>query len=80
MYIYVDINISLQDVKNKTVSLWSFINSNLNDFVNPLHTTHQQQHILFHVASMRCMKLWKGYYCRWNPRMRPQVCLVFFKI
>ena len=18
------------------------------------------------------MKFWKGYYCRWNPRMRPQ--------
>lgn len=61
-----------EDVKNKTVSLWSFINSNLNDFVNPLYTAHQQQHILFHVSSMRCMYLWKGYYCRWNPRMRPQ--------
>ena len=23
-------------------------------------------------ASLRFMKLWTGYYCRWNPRMRPQ--------
>ncbi|KAG8195485.1 hypothetical protein JTE90_010789 [Oedothorax gibbosus] len=60
------------DVKNRTVSLWSFINSNQSDFINPLYTTHQQQHILFAVPSMRCIELWKGYYCRWNPRMRPQ--------
>ncbi|XP_054722189.1 myotubularin-related protein 2-like [Uloborus diversus] len=61
-----------EDVKNRTVSLWSFINSNQNDFVNPLYTTHQQQHILYPVSSMRCIELWKNYYCRWNPRMRPQ--------
>ncbi|XP_042895008.1 phosphatidylinositol-3,5-bisphosphate 3-phosphatase MTMR2 [Parasteatoda tepidariorum] len=61
-----------EDVKNRTVSLWSFINSNQSDFINPLYTTHQQQHILFAVPSMRCIELWKGYYCRWNPRMRLQ--------
>ncbi|PRD25968.1 UNVERIFIED_CONTAM: Myotubularin-related protein 2 [Trichonephila clavipes] len=61
-----------RDIKNRTVSLWSFINSNQSDFINPLFTTQQQQHILFAVPSIRCISLWKGYYCRWNPRMRPQ--------
>ncbi|XP_076367351.1 phosphatidylinositol-3-phosphate phosphatase [Tachypleus tridentatus] len=61
-----------EDVKNKTVSLWSFINSNIEDFTNPLYTTYRQQHVLFPVASMRRLQLWKSYYCRWNPRMRTQ--------
>lgn len=61
-----------EDVKNRTVSLWSFINSNLGDFSNPMYATYPQQHVLFPVASMRRIQLWKGYYCRWNPRMRPQ--------
>ncbi|KFM66581.1 Myotubularin-related protein 2, partial [Stegodyphus mimosarum] len=61
-----------EDVKNRTVSLWSFINSNQSDFINPLYTTYQEQHVLFAVPSMRCIELWKSYYCRWNPRMRPQ--------
>ncbi|XP_035226539.1 myotubularin-related protein 2-like [Stegodyphus dumicola] len=61
-----------EDVKNRTVSLWSFINSNQSDFINPLYTTYQEQHVLLAVPSMRCIELWKSYYCRWNPRMRPQ--------
>ena len=27
---------------------------------------------IFPEASVRYLKLWTGYYCRWNPRMRPQ--------
>ncbi|CAL1295648.1 unnamed protein product [Larinioides sclopetarius] len=61
-----------EDLKNRTVSVWGFINSNQSDFINPLYTSHQQLHTLFAVPSIRCIDLWKGYYCRWNPRMRPQ--------
>lgn len=61
-----------EDVKHKTVSLWSFINSNIEDFLNPLYATYLDQHVLLPVASMRQIELWMGYYCRWNPRLRPQ--------
>lgn len=30
--------------------------------------------MLFPVVSLRHLELWVGYYIRWNPRMRPQVC------
>ena len=29
--------------------------------------------VLFPSASIRKLELWRGYYLRWNPRMRPQV-------
>lgn len=61
-----------EDVKPKTVSLWSFINSNMEDFLNPLYATYLDQHVLLPVASLRQIELWMGYYCRWNPRLRPQ--------
>ena len=28
--------------------------------------------LLSYYSWIRYMKFWKGYYCRWNPRMRPQ--------
>lgn len=42
-------------------------------YKNPLYTESIQQ-VLFPSASIRKLELWKGYYLRWNPRMRPQVC------
>ncbi|XP_066993466.1 myotubularin-related protein 2 isoform X2 [Anabrus simplex] len=59
-----------EGVKQKTVSLWSYTNSTLDAYRNPLYWA--QQHVLVPIASMRHIKLWKGYYCRWNPSMRPQ--------
>ncbi|CAI8029271.1 Myotubularin-related protein 2 [Geodia barretti] len=58
-------------VRVKTMSLWSFINSQLEIYKNPLYTESIQQ-VLFPSASIRKLELWKGYYLRWNPRMRPQ--------
>ena len=66
-----------EGVKGKTKSLWSFINSNLDDYLNPLYCHFVQNFVLFPQASLRHIKLWKGYYCRWNPSMRPQVSLFF---
>eukprot|EP00058_Branchiostoma_floridae_P005246 XP_002590734.1 hypothetical protein BRAFLDRAFT_121921 [Branchiostoma floridae] len=34
----------------------------------------EHQHVTLHpLASLRRIELWKAYYIRWNPRMRPQV-------
>ncbi|XP_028903731.1 myotubularin-related protein 2 isoform X4 [Ornithorhynchus anatinus] len=60
-----------ENLPQKTVSLWSYINSQLEDFTNPLHVSYAN-HVLYPVASMRHLELWVGYYIRWNPRMKPQ--------
>uniref|UniRef100_A0A668AWD0 Phosphatidylinositol-3,5-bisphosphate 3-phosphatase MTMR2 n=1 Tax=Myripristis murdjan TaxID=586833 RepID=A0A668AWD0_9TELE len=65
-------NSEQQRVKEKTVSLWSYINSQLEEFTNPLYVNYSN-HVLFPVVSLRHLELWVGYYIRWNPRMRPQV-------
>ncbi|KAH0625184.1 hypothetical protein JD844_033394 [Phrynosoma platyrhinos] len=61
-----------EGLPKKTVSLWSYINSQLDDFTNPLYASYTN-HVLYPVASMRHLELWVGYYIRWNPRMKPQV-------
>ncbi|XP_060255654.1 myotubularin-related protein 2 isoform X2 [Ovis aries] len=60
-----------QNLPRRTVSLWSYINSQLEDFTNPLYGSYSN-HVLYPVASMRHLELWVGYYVRWNPRMKPQ--------
>lgn len=60
------------EVREKTTSLWSFINCQLDEFTNPLYAEYLHNHVLFPVASMRRIEIWTGYYCRWNPHMRPQ--------
>ncbi|XP_052280564.1 myotubularin-related protein 2-like [Dreissena polymorpha] len=59
-------------VKETTCSLWSYINSDIDEFRNPLYAEYLHNHVLFPVASMRRIEIWTHYYCRWNPRMRPQ--------
>lgn len=54
------------------MSLWSYVNSQLEEFTNPLFVNYTN-HVLFPVVSLRHLELWVGYYIRWNPRMRPQV-------
>uniref|UniRef100_A0AAY5EH62 Myotubularin related protein 1b n=1 Tax=Electrophorus electricus TaxID=8005 RepID=A0AAY5EH62_ELEEL len=61
-----------KEVYSKTVSLWSYINSQAEDFINPLYVNYEH-YVLYPVASLRCLELWVSYYARWNPRMRPQV-------
>ncbi|XP_029644178.1 myotubularin-related protein 2 isoform X1 [Octopus sinensis] len=61
-----------EELKTKTHSLWGYINSSVEDYLNPLYATYLDQHVLLPVASMRQLELWIGYYCRWNPCLRPQ--------
>ncbi|XP_041926775.1 myotubularin-related protein 1a isoform X2 [Alosa sapidissima] len=61
-----------QEVQSKTVSLWSYINSQAEDFTNPFYVDYQH-HVLYPLASLRHLELWVSYYVRWNPRMRPQM-------
>ena len=64
-----------QNVREQTVSLWSYINSQLDDFTNPLFCQQvSQKHVLFVVASLRRVRLWNSYYLRWNPMLKSQVC------
>ncbi|XP_023648320.2 phosphatidylinositol-3,5-bisphosphate 3-phosphatase MTMR2 isoform X1 [Paramormyrops kingsleyae] len=60
-----------EDLPKRTVSLWSYINSQHEEFTNPLYVDYAN-HVLYPVVSMRHLELWVGYYIRWNPRMRPQ--------
>jgi len=60
-------------LSTRSQSLWSFINSKRAVFLNPMYCgVLDNTKALFPVASIRYIKFWKGYYCRWNPRMRPQ--------
>ncbi|XP_061566661.1 myotubularin-related protein 1a isoform X2 [Cololabis saira] len=61
-----------KEIPAKTVSLWSYINSQPEDFTNPFYVDYQN-HVLYPLVSSRHLQLWTSYYARWNPRMRPQV-------
>nr|XP_012608780.1 myotubularin-related protein 1 isoform X6 [Microcebus murinus] len=61
-----------EDVCTKTISLWSYINSQLDEFSNPFFVNYEN-HVLYPVASLSHLELWVNYYVRWNPRMRPQM-------
>nr|XP_008273256.2 myotubularin isoform X4 [Oryctolagus cuniculus] len=60
-----------QKVTERTVSLWSLINSNKEKFKNPFYTKEINR-VLYPVASMRHLELWVNYYIRWNPRIKQQ--------
>jgi len=60
-------------VRAKAQSLWSYVNSCRARFLNPMYCKPlDEKVVLFPLASIRYMKFWRGYYLRWNPRMRPQ--------
>ncbi|KAB5579347.1 hypothetical protein PHYPO_G00194030 [Pangasianodon hypophthalmus] len=61
-----------KEVQTKTISLWSYVNSQPEDFTNPFYVDYKNQ-VLYPLASLRHLELWLGYYVRWNPRMRPQM-------
>ncbi|XP_029106812.1 myotubularin-related protein 1b isoform X3 [Scleropages formosus] len=61
-----------KEVHGKTVSLWSYMNSQVEDFTNPFYVNYEN-HVIYPVASLRHLELWVSYYVRWNPRMRPQM-------
>ncbi|CAL8283318.1 unnamed protein product [Boreogadus saida] len=61
-----------QELQSKTKSLWSYINSQPQEFTNPFFVD-QEHHVLYPLASSRHLELWTGYYARWNPRIRAQM-------
>ncbi|XP_060232641.1 myotubularin isoform X4 [Meriones unguiculatus] len=60
-----------QKLTERTVSVWSLINSNKDKFKNPFYTKEINR-VLYPVASMRHLELWVNYYIRWNPRIKQQ--------
>lgn len=75
-----------EEVKSRTVSLWSYINSRQDLYLNPLYwgppslskadanilPCMKPLEVIQPVTSLRVIKLWKALYCRWNPAMRQQ--------
>ncbi|XP_056397061.1 myotubularin-related protein 1 isoform X2 [Hyla sarda] len=61
-----------EEVQTKTISLWSYINSHVDEFTNPFYVNYEH-HVLYPVASLSHLELWVNYYIRWNPRTRPQM-------
>ncbi|XP_030064791.1 myotubularin [Microcaecilia unicolor] len=60
-----------EKVREKTVSLWSLVNSEKTKYTNPFYTKELKR-VLYPVASMRHLELWVNYYIRWNPRIWQQ--------
>ncbi|XP_066495975.1 myotubularin isoform X1 [Tiliqua scincoides] len=60
-----------EKLSEKTLSLWSLINSSKSTYTNPFYTKELNR-ALYPVASMRHLELWVNYYIRWNPRIRQQ--------
>ena len=50
-------------MQSKTVSLWSYINSQPEDFTNPFYVDYQH-HVIYPLASLRHLELWVSYYVR----------------
>lgn len=61
------------DLKVRTNSLWSLVLSHMHDYQNPLYNHGTRHHVLLPLTSIRHIRLWDTYYCRWNPAMRNQV-------
>ena len=64
-------------MKVKTVSLWSYINSNLTDFRNAFYYQQPQDsigvdNVLYPLTTHRYLKLWLRYYARYDPSVKYQ--------
>eukprot|EP00117_Sycon_ciliatum_P027253 scpid50643/ scgid22187/ Myotubularin-related protein 2 len=60
-----------EEVKDKTISLWTDVAKNQEEYMNPLYSSSGYSCVLHPSASMRRLQFWPGYYTRWNPEMRP---------
>eukprot|EP00096_Caligus_rogercresseyi_P011326 TRINITY_DN4420_c0_g1_i1.p1 TRINITY_DN4420_c0_g1~~TRINITY_DN4420_c0_g1_i1.p1 ORF type:complete len:635 (+),score=233.83 TRINITY_DN4420_c0_g1_i1:154-2058(+) len=65
----------INSLRSKTKSIWSFIHSQREPFLNPSYNPDKKKKTLFPEPDVRYLRLWTGYYCRWNTRMRPQESL-----
>lgn len=66
---------SKENIKSRTNSLWSMINSKPDDYLNPLYSEQTKNHVILPLASVRRLEFWVSYYCRWNPNLKPQVSI-----
>ncbi|XP_065322687.1 myotubularin-related protein 2-like isoform X2 [Gordionus sp. m RMFG-2023] len=59
-------------VTQNTYSLWSAINSSLEDFTNPFYNPYLPNLILYPIVTIRHLEFWDSYYLRWNPYTKCQ--------
>ena len=58
------------DLRERSLSLWDFLNRHRDDYRNPLF--REDDAVLFPVAAAHGVQLWTGYYARWNPSAQPR--------
>ena len=58
-----------KNVKDKTVSLWSYINTNPDRYINPLFDQSIDELVLYPDPSYRRFKMWDAYFYDWYYRL-----------
>ncbi|OWZ21486.1 Alpha-1,3-mannosyltransferase [Phytophthora megakarya] len=53
--------------KHRVFSIWSEINSQSERFINHMYAPSEQATVLSPSTLSKNIKLWKGYFCRWDP-------------
>uniref|UniRef100_M4BKR6 Myotubularin phosphatase domain-containing protein n=1 Tax=Hyaloperonospora arabidopsidis (strain Emoy2) TaxID=559515 RepID=M4BKR6_HYAAE len=59
--------------KHRAFSIWSEINSHSDRFTNPMYAPSEQVTLLPPSTLSKNIKLWKGYFCRWDSTLIPPV-------
>ncbi|EGZ16004.1 hypothetical protein PHYSODRAFT_316113 [Phytophthora sojae] len=59
--------------KHRVFSIWSEINSQSERFTNHMYAPSDQATVLSPSTLSKNIKLWKGYFCRWDPTVIPPV-------
>ncbi|KAE9042565.1 Myotubularin-related protein 2 [Phytophthora rubi] len=59
--------------KHRVFSIWSEINSQSERFTNHMYAPSEQATVLSPSTLSKNIKLWKGYFCRWDPTVIPPV-------
>lgn len=57
-------------LKNRTVSLWSCLNSNMQLYINPFYTHNAA--VLYPISDIKRLSLWTRCYLRWHRNMKDQ--------
>eukprot|EP00051_Salpingoeca_urceolata_P025349 m.452199 g.452199 ORF g.452199 m.452199 type:complete len:590 (+) comp20325_c4_seq4:86-1855(+) len=64
------------DLPNTTFALWDLITLCADEFKNPLYSPSEHQEKLDVCPAMRFMRVWRGYFFRWNPLLQPKESLL----
>lgn len=61
-------------VRERTISLWAYINADVKAYQNPLYTPAEVSghRVIFPQHALAQLQFWTGYYVRWHPLMRLQ--------